>query len=187
MSLLPIPYRTLESILQENLFTDEDYDALNVIRFLKPAKKRGCLTKSELEVLCRWKSPRAIRHIKSNTENRVQKLTSDAFSTRSEMRKMEYLTQLKGVSIPMASAILTMTNPQRYGIIDIRVWQLLYKMGSVHKNEKGINFTINQWYQYLMIIRHFSKKFDVKARDVERTLFLVHKEWQEGNLYGKSI
>jgi hypothetical protein len=36
----------------------------------------------------------------------------------------------KGVSVPMASALLTLLDPKRYGVIDIRVWQLLHRMGT---------------------------------------------------------
>lgn len=74
-------------------------------------------------------------------------------------------------------------NPKRYGVIDIRVWELLYKLGTMKSNPNGKNFKFNEWYRYLVIIRHFAKKFDVKARDIERTLFYVHQDYQKGNLY----
>ena len=85
----------------------------------------------------------------------------------------------------MASSILMLTNPNRYGVIDIRVWQLLFKMGSVTRNPEGIGFDFKQWYRYLMIIRHFANKYGVGARDVERTLFRVHARYQEATLYKK--
>lgn len=83
----------------------------------------------------------------------------------------------------MASAILMLTNPNRYGVIDIRVWQLLYKLGSVNKNPQGSGFDFKQWYRYLMIIRYYAKKHKVRARDIERTLFKIHKKYQKGTLY----
>ena len=98
-------------------------------------------------------------------------LVKQRSKTRSEKRKLELLINLNGVSIPMASAILMLTNPQRYGVIDIRVWQLLNKMKSVARNPDGIGFNFNNWYQYLMILRYFSKIYEVNVRDIERTLF----------------
>ena len=83
----------------------------------------------------------------------------------------------------MASAILMLLWPERYGVIDIRVWQLLHRVGAVTKKPKGVGFNFNNWFQFLMIIRHFSKKFGVSARNVERTLFIAHKHYQTGNLY----
>jgi hypothetical protein len=65
----------------------------------------------------------------------------------------------------MASAILMLLQPRRYGVIDIRVWQLLYAMGAVTKKSSGVGFNFNNWYQLLMIIRFFAKKLGVGARD----------------------
>ena len=36
---------------------------------------------------------------------------------------------------------------------------------------------------YSIIIRYFAKKLSVSARDIERTLFYVHHNYQKGNLY----
>jgi hypothetical protein len=83
----------------------------------------------------------------------------------------------------MASSVLMLANPNRYGVIDIRVWQLLHAMGTVKTNADGIGFDFKQWYQFLMIIRSFAKKYRVSPRDIERTLFNVHGRYQKGTLY----
>ena len=93
------------------------------------------------------------------------------------------LTSLHGVSIPTASAILTLIDPQNYGVIDIRVWQVLYLYGSVKDRPDGTNFDFNNWYNYLMKLRYYAKKFKVSARKIEKTIFIHHKEIQIGNLY----
>jgi len=183
MPLQKIPYDKLEPLIQDHLDTDENFETAQLIRELKTAKRRKYLLKSELEMICKWKSPRAIRLIKSNSEKKLTKLTKEAFATRSEKRKMELLTQLSGVSVPMASSILMLLDTKRYGVIDIRVWELLYKIGTMKSNPKGTNFKFNEWYRYLVIIRYFAKKFNVTARDIERTLFYVHQEYQKGKLY----
>ena len=185
MALKNLPYKTLLSLIGDHLSTEEDLPTEKAIKQLLPATKRHYLDKSDLVLICRWKSPRAIRHIERNTEQTITKITKAAFKTRSERKKLELLTELKGVSVPMASSILMLTNPQRYGVIDIRVWQLLYKMGSVSKNAGGVGFDFKQWYRFLILIRYFAKKFNVKARDIERTLFYVHTLYQDGLLYKK--
>jgi hypothetical protein len=83
----------------------------------------------------------------------------------------------------MASAILTLLDPRRYGVIDIRVWQLLYRLGTVTQNPNGVGFTFDNWYRFLMVVRHFSRMLKVHARDIERTLFAVHQKYQKGRLY----
>ena len=183
MTLHKIPYNNLKSLIRIHLSTKENPQTQETIKKLLRAKKRGYLNKSELEIICLWKSPRAIRHIKRNRENTIINTTKAAFRVRSERIKLELLTSLHGVSVPMASSILTLLNPWRYGIIDIRVWQLLYALGSVNKNAKGVNFDFNQWYRYLVIIRYYARHYKVKARDIERTLFYVHGIYQKGLLY----
>jgi hypothetical protein len=116
------------------LSTEEDSKAATLIRELRQARGRGYLTRAELEKVCRWKSARAIRLIKKNSVTRIRTATRRALATQSERRRLEALTSLDGVSVPMASAILMLLNPRRYGVIDIRVWQLLYAVGAVTKN-----------------------------------------------------
>ncbi len=109
------------------------------------------------------------------------------FKSKDECNIIKELIKLKGVGIPMASAILMLTNPKSYGVIDIRVWEILFHMKTVNENEKAKNFTINQWISYIDQIRNLSKKFKVSARDIERTIFNVHIMFQEGNLYVSKI
>jgi len=96
---------------------------------------------------------------------------------------MRALLVLQGVSVPTASAILTMLDPERYGVIDIRVWQLLHRLGVVDGNPGGTNLTVAHWERFLILIRTLAAAFEVSARSIERTLFLVHRQHQEGRLY----
>lgn len=186
MALGAIPYSALRPLIREHLTTDEDDEARTLIRRLRMARRRGYLTRSELEAVCYWKSARAIRHIRSNTPGRIRGATKRALSTRSERRRLEALVALRGVSVPMASAVLALVDPRRYGVIDIRVWQLLHQLGIVTEKPSGVGFGFRNWYQFLMIIRYFSKRFGVKARDIERTLFVVHRKYQTGRLYPRT-
>jgi len=183
MPLKKLPYKRLQHLIGIHLSTKEWSPTQRVIDELSRSRKRGYLTKPELVKVCRWKSPRAIKHIRRNRADTIKNITRAAFATRSEQEKLSQLTSLYGVSVPMASSILMLTNPTRYGVIDIRVWQLLYKMGAVKTNADGMGFDFKQWYRYLMILRYFANKYKVGARDVERTLFRVHTLYQKGTLY----
>ena len=183
MGLLNLPHKQLGPLIKAYLSTQESIDTADKIRKLRPARDRGYLTPSELEVVCRWKSPRALQHIKNNSAFRVRKATKRALTTRSERAKLQALTELNGVSVPMASAMLMLLNPRRYGVIDIRVWQLLHALGAVTKKPRGTGFNFKNWYQFLRIIRYFAKRHGVNARDIERTLFLAHQRYQKGKLY----
>jgi len=183
MALKRIPYTSLGPLIRGCLSKSEDKKTLALVQQLRPARRRGYLTPGELEAVCRWKSARAIRHIRANSPWRVRSATRRALATRSERQRLKLLRTLQGVSVPMVSAILTLLDPRRYGVIDIRVWQVLYKLGVVTQRPSGTGFTFNNWYRFLMIIQYFSRKLRVNARDIERTLFVVHREYQKGRLY----
>jgi len=188
MALKKLPYGKLDALLRRYLSTEEDARTRALICELRQARVRGYLTHVELEKVCRWKSARAIHLIKNNSVGCIRAATGRALATRSEHRRLDALTTLNGVSVPMASAILTLLDPRRYGVLDIRVWQLLYAMGAVIEKQSGVGFDFNNWYQFLMIIRYFAKKLHVSARDIERSLFFIHRAYQTGTLYrGVSI
>lgn len=83
---------------------------------------------------------------------------------------MNALLTLHGVGIPVVSAIVTLVDPQRYGVIDVRAWQVLYHYGAVITNSKGRTFTLKEWLTYLEVIRGHANHFSVSARRIERTL-----------------
>src|SRR5262245_53025024 len=136
MALKKLPFRNVNVVLKHYPSTEEDVKTVALIRELRNARLRGYLTRAELEKVCRWKSPRAIRLISHNSVARVRGATRRALATRSERLRLEALRTLDGVSVPMASAILTLLDPHRYGVIDIRVWQLLRSRGGHKKIER---------------------------------------------------
>lgn len=178
------PNSTLEQLVARYLSTEEWPGTNALINEFRAVKKRGWLTKEDLVKVCYWKSPRAIHYINANSPTFIKKITTTALNSRNETEIITTLTQLKGVSIPMASALLTLVNPKRYGVMDIRVWELLYQLKEVHTNPGASSFKITEWLQLLTILRVYAKKFKVTVRDVERTLFTVHQQHQEGLLYG---
>jgi hypothetical protein len=182
MALQKLPTNDISKLIVKHIDLKEWGPTSLTIKELAHVKANGFLSKNELFKVARWKSPRAAWRVNENSAAQIKKLTTMAFNEKDEAIKMRHLIGLKGVGIPMASAILMLTNPQKYGVIDIRVWQLLHHVGAVDQNKAGINFTIQQWLNYLDFIRIQAKNLKVKARDIDRTLFLLHKEYQLGKL-----
>ena len=183
MALKRRRYGSLSSLVRRHLSVSDDERTTLLCRKLRAAKRRGYLTKGELVAVCRWKSARAINRIRANNHHRIRAATGAALATRSEQRRLEALVQLEGVSVPMASAVLMLVDPKRYGVIDTRVWQLLHAVGAVSENRKGTHFSLENWLQFLSIVRGLSSRLQVSARAIERTLFDVHKANQENRLY----
>jgi hypothetical protein len=176
-------YSTIEELIRTNLSTNEDANTSKLMNSLKSVKIKGYFTKEEFLRMGMWKRPRPKRMYLNNSERDISLTSKEVFATQIEKRKINLLTSLYGVAIPTASAILTLTNPEEYGVIDIRVWKVLRLYGLVNNNSSGTNFAFNDWNNYLERLRDYSKKFNVSARDIERTLFLHHKEIQVGTLY----
>jgi len=176
-------YQNISELLYEELDEEEDKDTQQLIDDLKDVRGRGCFIKEEFVKMGMWKSSRAKNWYLSNSPEDVVNTSKKVFSTKYEKRRIELLTTLQGVRIPTASAILMLTNPKDYGVIDIRVWEVLYQYEEVKVNPTGTNFSFDNWYNYLMKLRYFAEKHQVKARDIERTLFKHDYKIHKGNLY----
>src|SRR3954471_15813113 len=90
-------HKKLDRLISGNLSLVEGASTLELMKYLAPVKKRGWLTKRELEEICMWKSPRAIWHVRSNSIHAVKKYTGIGLTSRREKEKMEALTSLRGV------------------------------------------------------------------------------------------
>jgi hypothetical protein len=177
-------HATLALLLRRELVRAEDPATAALLRDLAGVRRRGGFTRDEFLRMCRWKSPRA-RHLWSaNPAGRIRAVSREVLATRDERQRMELLTGLRGVGVPMASAILTLIDPKRYGVLDIRAWQLLFALRSVAANRRGQGFTIAQWELYLAALRHHARRLRVSARTIEYTLFHAHRAMQRGLLYG---
>jgi hypothetical protein len=179
-------HATLEALLRRELVREEHPGTAALMRDLAAVRRRGTFTRAEFVRMCRWKSPRALHLFAANPAARVRAVSRAVLASRSERRRMELLTSLRGVGVPIASAILTLIDPRRYGVLDIRAWQLLFALRSVAANRRGQGFTIAQWEAYLTALRHHAHRLNVSARTVEHTLFQSHKRLQRGLLYADS-
>jgi len=186
MGLRRVPYRGLQGLLARHLVIDEEPPTAELIRSLRHVKPSKQFSRSEFLAMCRWKSPRALHHHEANSSAVLRRVSRAVFRTRSERRRLELLTSLEGVSVPTASAILTLTDPRRYGVIDVRVWQLLFRLRSVDRNPRGVGFRFADWAHYLMKLRHHAKRLGVSVRRVEHSLFLYHQRTQTGRLYERT-
>jgi hypothetical protein len=183
VALKRVPYRSLRALLRHELIREEDAATAALTRRLAHVRRVGRFTRGEFVAMCRWKSPRARRHYERNTAGVIRRASAGALAARSERERLERLTALHGVSVATASAILTLVDPRRYGVLDIRCWQLLFGLRSVAGNPRGRAFTAAQWEEYLTRLRGHADALGVSARMIEYTLFHCHRKLQRGRLY----
>ena len=174
---------SLAALLADEPIRDEDPGTLALIERLRHVKRAGAFSRSEFLLMCHWKSPRAAAQYRRNTAATIREVSRAALAARGERRRIELLTGLHGVSVPVASAILTLIDPRRYGVLDIRVWQLLFALGAVDGKPGGRGFHVNDWLEYLAVLRDHARRLGVSARAVEYTLFHCHRDRQIGRLY----
>jgi hypothetical protein len=150
---------------------------------LRPVRRAGEFDRAAFLAMCRWKSPRALLHYRRHTASSVRRVARAVLATRSERRRLALLTALRGVSVPTASAILTLIEPRRYAVLDIRVWQLLHALGAVEACPAGRGFGAAHWEQFLGLLRAQARALGTTPRLVELTLFHYHRAVQTGRLY----
>ena len=142
-----------------------------IFRMGKEIKKRGWLEKPEFLTICLWKSRRPKRLYDLNSDKEIISKSKLSFAEKDELKKIKILTELKGVQIATASAILSVVNPDIYPIIDERCIQSLTDLGII----KWKTITENSWIEYLNIIRKLSKEKNKTAREIEKGLFAYNR------------
>jgi len=146
-------------------------------------KKRGFLTFENFYKIGMWKSARQKQNYIQNKDI-VEEVTRLAFCEKDEQKKIKILCKLKGVGIPTASAILTIVDPNKYAIIDIRCLQALRRILHVKISER---VSLSTWVTYLSVMRNLAEENKMTPRELDMALFAMHRETLDGdgfrNLY----
>jgi endonuclease III-like uncharacterized protein len=134
-------------------------------------RRQGFLKKKELVEIGKWKSKRPIKHYRSeeNDDLTIKEITKFSFNTKSEKARIKSLLALKGVSWPVASAILHFAFPNKYPIMDFRV---IRSLGL----EQPSTYNFSFWRKYCKEILVISQKCGMRIRTVEKALWKYDKE-----------
>ena len=173
MTIKQISKKSIENYIALYLIEDHLYNVIGV-----NAKKRGFLHFSEFFEICLWKSARPKKRYLENKETIEQK-SKKAFSENDEIKKIKMLCTLDGVSIPTASALLSVVYPEKYPIIDIRCLEQLRTLG--HEISKYPSEKV--WIKYLEIMRSLGNEVEKTPREMDMALFAMHKEAQNKDEY----
>ncbi len=138
------------------------------------ARVRGAqfIEKDDFLILCKWKSPRIIKHCMKNSSEFIKEVTRVAFRTNYERLRIEILTLLDGVSWPTASVILHFGHKDPYPIMDYRA---LWSLGIEKPPNK---YSFDFWWEYTQCCRKLSSQTNVSMRDLDKALWQYSKENQ---------
>ncbi len=135
------------------------------------ARERGYYTRREFMVVCRWKSPRSAGKAERNSPADVRRATRIALRDRDEEARMQALTSLAGVGVPVASTLLHFAFPTRYPILDYRA---LESLGQKRRSTYPISF----WLRYLEACRRIARESHVSLRTLDKALWQHSRERQ---------
>lgn len=150
-------------------------------------QKRGHLLKSEFVSVAEWKTERQKNRYRKNSDGDIEEATHEAMIVPDD-RKVQVLDSLKGVGVPVASAILTAIFPEKFCIIDYRSWRALLWLETLVKNEGQFAFDFYKLYsdfldryesyysaatyhRYLNILKAIGQKQKTTPRQVEMALW----------------
>jgi thermostable 8-oxoguanine DNA glycosylase len=133
---------------------------------------RGDFSRGNLNVIVRWKMEgvhlnRVMSYVDLNTDTEISSALSAAITARTEADAIEILDKLHGVGVPVASAIMTTINPEKYTIIDI------YALRSLGISDAPTD-RVEYYVAYLEKCRELAQEFEVSLRTLDHAL------WQWG-------
>jgi hypothetical protein len=152
---------------------DKDYDK-PIENLVSKVKKNSCLTADDLLALDEWKLPtkRNQHNIKKNEQQQagfVEDMTELAFSAKTELGRVQCLLALKGVQLPVGSAILHWFHDDCYPIWDFRARE------SVQYDESLYDHWFKGWIAYVNFCRKTAKDNEVCMRTLARALWKYSK------------
>jgi len=156
----------------------DDYEKTEALKadFLKQRDERQpfFLTAEELDRVFRWKlrgqygRQHQLRAKSSDAAYRAVveatfKIVGPDLEYESATR-LRLLTALPGIGIPVASAILALTEPAHYCVIDFRGWRAVF-------GEMRNNFTIKDYLRYRTEVARFAAELGWSAQETDLAIW----------------
>ena len=144
------------------------------LRHLRNHRRPFYLTEADFEEILRWKfGQRANRPLcrrAANTDEVIRAVTGLALTITHPDKDYELelrvsiLSALRGVSILVASAVLALTFPDEYAVIDFRVWRQLF-------GQQRYAFSISDYRRYMRVIHHLARQLNWPVQEVDHAIW----------------
>jgi len=143
-------------------------------RDLKLRRKPFHLTGEDFEEVLTWKLRtqygRQRRLREGNTDSLIQGITRLALNIEHEDSDYELelrigvLCALRGVAVPVASAVLALTSPDDYAVIDFRAWRQIFP-------DKPLILNVTGYKKYLNAIRPLARELNWPVQEVDLAIW----------------
>lgn len=142
------------------------------IETLPSAFTEGSWSIEDMKWIVRWKSSRSIGYFERNDREDVTQHVNDALAADSVSEKVDILSELDGVQVRMASAILLFVNPDRFTVLDWRAWDVLHENGYL-PDEMPDDPTVEDYLLYLGACWAIANEYDVSLRTLDMALWAL--------------
>jgi hypothetical protein len=137
-------------------------------------------SRDDIEWIIEWKvGPEFVKpvlgYFRDNDDAVVQEHIERAVQKSSIRNKVEPLTSLDGIGVPVASAILLFIDPDRFTVIDGRAWNMLQETKYLSQ-ELSEDPTVDEYLMYLGACWTLANKYDVSLRTLDRALWVLDIE-----------
>ena len=145
-------------------------------RFAQLRRERSplYLTCEEFDEILHWKLRGQYGRLRekreANTEDVIQAVTATALTITHPDEEYEIelrvgiLCALRGVGVPVASAVLALIFPEKYAVIDFRGWRQVF-------GEKKTTFSIANYKKYLRKIRQLADELGWPVQEVDLAIW----------------
>lgn len=130
----------------------------------------GALETHHLVKIAEWKAARSKSRVASNKEEDVKDALTLCLAAHSDRATIAVLTGLRGVNVPMASAILTAINRTRFTVIDV------YALAALGVLKRAP--TVQDYCDYVTFCRAAAREADMSLRAFDQGLW----GWGENRL-----
>ena len=139
--------------------------------FRGPIGRNGYLEMDDLLNIVDWKAQRASGWAKRNDAPTVKSVSKWAFATPNPCFAVHALTYLIGVGVRMATAILTVFDPEKYTVMDVRAKATLVRLDLL----ADINLDDCRNYRpYLEACKGEADRLGVSLRTLDKCLWVLN-------------
>lgn len=127
----------------------------------------GFYRRADLLTVGRWKTPRVLPRLDSNTDDMIRDITSTALAAPQLIQHL-VLTLLHGVGVPMASSLLMVWEPDEHTVIDVRAVKSLVVNEEIGDPAPRL---YPPYIDYLAVCKAISQRCRRTLRMVDRALY----------------
>lgn len=171
----------IRHLRQGSVDYDEMQNLLSRFASIRTTRQPLFLTGDDFDALLRWKLRsqygRQERWRQANTEEVIRSVTGVALTImhpdpdyQLELR-VGLLCTLRGVGVPVASAVLTLVFPECYGVIDFRAWRQVF-------GSQRSAFSVQDYKRYLSNIRHLAQELGWTVQQVDLAIWEYDRRTQ---------